>query len=83
LIANALTVRGVAVAHITSINRANPHHLTPFALVEGTRVTYPGEDPQLFPQLTGTHTSSSNVFFTQPRIVGGKAALPGGFATAK
>ena len=48
LIADALTVRGVPVAHIMSINRANPHHLTRFALVEGTRITYPGEDLQLF-----------------------------------
>ena len=48
LIADALTVRGVPVAHIMSINRANPHHLTPFALVEGTRITYPREDLQLF-----------------------------------
>jgi uncharacterized protein (DUF488 family) len=48
LIADALTVRGVPVAHITSINRANPHHLTQFALVEGTRITYPGENLQLF-----------------------------------
>lgn len=48
LIADALTVRGVPVAHITSNNRAYPHHLTRFALVEGTRITYPGENLQLF-----------------------------------
>jgi uncharacterized protein (DUF488 family) len=41
LIADALLVRGVAVHHVTSANRAEPHRLTPFARVEGTRITYP------------------------------------------
>lgn len=41
LIADALLVRGVAVRHITSLKRAEPHRLTPFARVEGTRITYP------------------------------------------
>jgi len=41
LIADALTVRGVAVEHITSRTHRQPHRLTPFARVEGTRITYP------------------------------------------
>jgi 3-methyladenine DNA glycosylase/8-oxoguanine DNA glycosylase len=41
LVADALTVRGARVEHITSKGRASPHRLTAFAEVEGTRVTYP------------------------------------------
>jgi uncharacterized protein (DUF488 family) len=42
LVADALTARGVPVAHIMSATKANPHKLTSFARVEGERVTYPG-----------------------------------------
>lgn len=42
LVADALTARGVEVEHIASTTRATPHRMTPFARVEGTRVTYPG-----------------------------------------
>lgn len=42
LIADALTARGIPVEHIMSEARRDPHKLTPFAQVEGTRVTYPG-----------------------------------------
>ena len=45
LVADALTVRGANVEHITSASRSAPHRMTPFARVEGTRVTYPGDDP--------------------------------------
>jgi len=41
LVADALTVRGVHVEHIMSATRAEPHALTAFAVVRGTRVTYP------------------------------------------
>jgi uncharacterized protein (DUF488 family) len=41
LIADALAARGIAVCHIMSEKRADPHRLTPFARVEGTAVTYP------------------------------------------
>src|SRR5690606_35665691 len=44
LVADALTVRGAEVEHITSLGRTSPHRLTPFARVEGTRVTYPGDE---------------------------------------
>lgn len=42
LIADALTARGIPVAHIMSETKANPHKLTSFARVEDRRVTYPG-----------------------------------------
>ena len=41
LIADALLVRGIAVHHITSLKRAEPHRLTSFARVQGTHITYP------------------------------------------
>ena len=42
LIADALMAHGIAVEHIMSAARAEPHRITPFARVEGKRVTYPG-----------------------------------------
>ncbi len=44
LIADALLARGVPVAHILGGARAEPHRLTPFARIAGTRVTYPASD---------------------------------------
>lgn len=41
LIADALVVRGAAVEHILGPDRRQPHGLTPFAQVHGTRITYP------------------------------------------
>lgn len=41
LIADALLVRGIAVDHITSLKRAEPHRLTSFAQVKDTHITYP------------------------------------------
>jgi uncharacterized protein (DUF488 family) len=43
LIADAFIVRGWTVLDIMSATQATPHKLTPFARVDGTRVTYPGE----------------------------------------
>lgn len=43
LVADALTVRGVRVLHISSRKSAREHTLTPFAKADGTRVTYPGK----------------------------------------
>jgi uncharacterized protein (DUF488 family) len=40
LIADALTAKGIAVEHILSTSSIEPHRLTPFARVEGTRVAY-------------------------------------------
>ncbi len=48
LIADALITRGVPVVHIMSATKANPHQLTSFARVEGTRITYPAEVLELF-----------------------------------
>lgn len=42
LISDSLLARGVEVEHIMTPKRANPHQFTPFARVEGQRVTYPG-----------------------------------------
>ncbi|HEY8070697.1 MAG TPA: DUF488 domain-containing protein [Methylocystis sp.] len=41
LVADALTVRGIAVVEILSESSYRMHKLTPFARVEGTRITYP------------------------------------------
>ena len=42
LVADALAARAVEVEHIMSTTRRQPHKVTPFARVEGERVTYPG-----------------------------------------
>jgi uncharacterized protein (DUF488 family) len=42
LIADALLARGIDVREIVSTTEARPHTLTPWARVEGTKVTYPG-----------------------------------------
>ena len=42
LVADALTARGIVVEDIINRARRQPHKLTPFAQVEGTRVWYPG-----------------------------------------
>ena len=41
LIADALTVRKIHVEHIYSITSIKTHELTPFAKVEGVKITYP------------------------------------------
>jgi uncharacterized protein (DUF488 family) len=43
LIADALTIRGIRTKHIMSTTSHNPHRLTPWARVEGLKITYPGE----------------------------------------
>jgi len=47
LVADALQARGIPVVEILSATSHRVHRLTPFAHVEGTRVTYPPEQPQL------------------------------------
>ena len=44
LVADALLVRGVPVEHIINPGKRRPAKLTPFAMVEGTRILYPPED---------------------------------------
>ncbi len=41
LVSDALTARGVEVQHLMSPTKAQPHRMTPFAKVDGSRVTYP------------------------------------------
>ena len=41
LLADALFARGVVVEHVVGVGRTRPHRLTPFARLEGRRVTYP------------------------------------------
>ncbi len=43
MIADALVARGLEVEHIMSATHCQKHTLRPFALVKGTRVTYPAE----------------------------------------
>lgn len=45
LIADALTIRGIKVQHIISERSLQEHRLTPFARVEGLRITYPPVEP--------------------------------------
>ena len=48
LVADALTIRGIPVEHILSPTKTQLHQLTSFARVEGTRITYPAENLELF-----------------------------------
>jgi uncharacterized protein (DUF488 family) len=47
VVGDALSVRGVPVAEILSESGWRMHQLTPFARVEGTRITYPPEQGTL------------------------------------
>jgi uncharacterized protein (DUF488 family) len=47
LVADALSVRGVAVVEILSESSYRMHELTPFAQVEGVRITYPSKQATL------------------------------------
>jgi uncharacterized protein (DUF488 family) len=47
LVADALEVRDIPVVEILSAKSARVHKLTPFARVEGTRLTYPPEQMDL------------------------------------
>ena len=42
LIADALLARGIEAHEITSTAESRVHTLTPWARIEGTKVTYPG-----------------------------------------
>jgi uncharacterized protein (DUF488 family) len=41
LIADALLARGIEALEISSLTKAQPHKMTPFARIEGTKVHYP------------------------------------------
>jgi uncharacterized protein (DUF488 family) len=45
MIGDALLVRGVDVEDIIGPGARKPHRMTPFAVVEGMRITYPGSGP--------------------------------------
>jgi uncharacterized protein (DUF488 family) len=47
LLSDALVARGWEVRHLDSRGGAQEHQLTPFAVVEGGRVTYPPEQGEL------------------------------------
>ena len=47
LVADALVVREFEVRHIRAGAEAEPHELTPFAVVDGERITYPPVQAQL------------------------------------
>jgi uncharacterized protein (DUF488 family) len=47
LVADALSVRGWRVLHVTGTGRPAPHALTEFAVVEGERITYPPQQRPL------------------------------------
>ena len=46
LVADALLARGIPVQEILSVSRTQPHAMTPFAHVEGQRVSYPKASEQ-------------------------------------
>lgn len=48
MIADALTARGIPVAHLMSAAKSQPHKLTSFARVEDGRVSYPSPELDLF-----------------------------------
>jgi uncharacterized protein (DUF488 family) len=47
LVADAVTARGVPAVEILSESSSRMHELTPFAQVEGVRITYPPEQAAL------------------------------------
>ena len=51
LISDALTVRGIAVEHVTSRTSRHVHKLTSFAQIDGQRVIYPAEPAPDLPTL--------------------------------
>ena len=56
LVADALLVRGIRVAHITSHAEPKEHTLTPFARVRGMQITYPGDQISLLEPIQGIQT---------------------------
>jgi uncharacterized protein (DUF488 family) len=59
LIADALLVRGIAVSEITSGVRAQPHVLTPWARLKGTKLTYPAAIEKTPDHFVGARMSAS------------------------
>lgn len=53
LIADALLAHGIPAIEILSPTSSRPHKLTPFAKVDGTRITYPPPPPETFALTSG------------------------------
>lgn len=51
LVGDGLLVRGIDVQDIISRSSAKPHKLTPWARVEGIRITYPAAGGQDSPEM--------------------------------
>jgi uncharacterized protein (DUF488 family) len=56
LISDALTARGISVAHILSLDSPQPHTLSRFAHAENGRITYP--DPDFFDETPAPRPSA-------------------------
>lgn len=54
LVADALVVRGIRVLEIVGAAQPKEHVLTPFARVDGTRVTYPADQSSLLDAASGS-----------------------------
>lgn len=50
LIGDGLVARGAEVFELSSMTRAQPHRMTPFARVEGTQVSYPQPLSRVVPE---------------------------------
>ncbi len=61
LIADALFVHGIRTEDILSSTRRQVHTVTPFAKVQGTRITYPAEDRQSAPTESRSKRDGSHV----------------------
>jgi uncharacterized protein (DUF488 family) len=67
LIADALLVRGIPSEDITSRTRRRLHALTPFARVDGTRITYPAQAANLEMSFVETSPKKSTGRASRPR----------------
>ncbi len=75
LVADALTARGLEVDHISSARKAAPHRVTPFARLEGTRVTYPPAQLSLEVDAASVRPPASSL---KPRAARARRAGPKG-----
>lgn len=55
LVADALLARGLCCEEIASTRTTRPHRLTPFAVIEGSRVWYPASGPSALPACPNGH----------------------------
>lgn len=68
LVSDALLVRGYRVDEIQSLTRTRPHTLTPWAHVEGTRITYPGVLARKSQSELGGHRERSSTMIRLKRV---------------